>query len=144
HYNEKTGNDYSALEFFEAEFFPVMFDAEDYLHLMHVHNSPFFQRIYKKDREVYPDMRDALLRKNKFFNSIEEVVSGEEDLGGNLGVGFMAKGHDGTTSGQVSNIEAEFSESEILYSWIGGALGVGFGGGYDFLFESNDINWFLF
>ncbi|HKK44868.1 MAG TPA: hypothetical protein VJ964_05065 [Balneolaceae bacterium] len=144
YYNEKTGNDYSALEFFEEEFFPVVFDAEDHLHLMHVHNSPFFQRIYKKDREAYPDMRDALLRKYKFFDSIEEVVAGEDDLGGNLGVGFMAKGYDGTTSGQVSNLEAEFSKSDILYSWIGGALGVGFGGGYDFLFESNKINWFLF
>lgn len=144
YYNKKTGNDYSALEFFEKEFFPVVFDSEDHLHLMHVHNSPFFQRIYKKDREAYPDMRDAMLRKHKFFDSIEEVIKEEEDLGGNLGVGFMAKGYDGTTSGQVSNIEAEFSESEILYSWIGGALGVGFGGGYDFLFENNHINWFLF
>jgi|AntRauTorcE11898_2_1112593.scaffolds.fasta_scaffold00320_9 hypothetical protein len=143
-YNKKTGNNYSAMDFFEEEFFPVVFDAEDHLHLMHVHNSPFFQRIYQKDREAYPDMRDALVRKNKFFNSIEEVESGEEDLGGNLGVGFMAKGYDGTTSGQVSNIMVDFPESEILYSWFGGALGVGFGGGYDFLFQNEEINWFLF
>jgi len=143
-YNRETGNDYSALEFFEEEFFPVVFDAEDHLHLMHVHNSPFFQRIYKKDREAYPDQRDALIRKKKFFKSIEEVSTGEEHLGGNLAVGFMAKRNSGTTSGQVSNLSAEFTESEILYSWIGGALGVGFGGGYDFLFQDEEINWFLF
>ncbi|HKK44842.1 MAG TPA: hypothetical protein VJ964_04935 [Balneolaceae bacterium] len=143
YYNEKTGNDYSALEFFEKEFFPVVFDVEDHLHLMHVHGSAFFQpsykRLAKKEDVPVPDFR-----KEKFFNSIEDVITGESEPHGGVGVGYMAGGVEETTSGQVSNIDFELSRENLLYSWIGGALGVGFGGGYDFLFESNEINWFLF
>jgi hypothetical protein len=143
YYNKKTGNNYSALEFFEEEFFPVMFDSEDHLHLMHVHGSAFFQpsykRLAKKEDVSVPDFR-----KNKFFNSIEEVITEENEPHGGVGVGFMAGGVDETTSGQVSNIDYDFTKKNLLYSWIGGALGVGFGGGYDFLFENNNINWFLF
>ncbi|HEX6983612.1 MAG TPA: hypothetical protein VF181_12705 [Balneolaceae bacterium] len=141
-YNRKTGRNLSALEFFEEEFFPVLFDSEDYLHLMQVHNSPFFQRISKKDQN--PNIRDALIKKNKLLAKIEEYANGNDNLGGNIAVGFKAKEDIKSTSGQVSNILKGPSEEEVLYSWFGGALGAGFGGGYDFLFNNEKILWFIY
>jgi hypothetical protein len=41
-YNEKMQQEYTASEFFESVFFPVFFT--DDAHLMHVGNSPFFQK----------------------------------------------------------------------------------------------------
>lgn len=142
-YNRKTGNDYTALEFFEEEFFPVVFDAEDHLHLMHVHGSSFFQPAYSRLAEK-EDISVPEYRKQKFLESVEEVKAGEINPHGGVGVGFMAGGVEETTSGQVSSIDFDLTEENILYSWIGGALGVGFGGGYDFLFQNDEVNWFLF
>jgi len=142
-YNKKTGNNYSALEFFEEEFFPVVFDAEDKLHLMHVHGSSFFQPAYSRLAKK-EDMPVPKYRKQKFLESVEAVKNGETNPHGGVGVGFMAGGAEETTSGQVSSIDFDLTEESILYSWIGGALGVGFGGGYDFLFQNDEVNWFLF
>jgi hypothetical protein len=56
----------------------------------------------------------------------------------------MAGDIDKGTSGQISSIDFDLSEENILYSWFGGALGVGFGGGYDFLFENEELLWFIY
>jgi len=141
-YNKKTGNNLSALEFFEEEFFPVLFDAEDHLHLMQVTNSSFFQKISKKDQR--DDVRDSVIKKERFLNDVKEVSNGEKTISGAVAVGFMAGDIDKGTSGQISSIDFDLSEENILYSWFGGALGVGFGGGYDFLFNNEDLLWFLF
>jgi hypothetical protein len=142
-YNQKKGKNYSALEFFEKEFFSLMFDSEDYLHLMHVHGSSFFQpsysRLAKKENQPIP-----FYRKDKFLESVEAVSTGKTEPHGGVGVGFMAGGVEETTSGQVSTIDAELTEEKILYSWFGGALGIGLGGGYDFSFHNEDILWYLF
>lgn len=141
-YNSKTGKNLSAFEFFEEEFFPVLFDSEDYLHLMQVTNSSFFQKISKKDQNE--DIRDSVIKKDRFLNDVKEVSEGDKKISGAVAVGFMAGDIDKGTSGQISSIDFDLSEENILYSWFGGALGVGFGGGYDFLFENEDILWFLF
>lgn len=141
-YNRKTGKNLSALEFFEEEFFPVLFDSEDYLHLMQVTNSSFFQRISKKDQK--DDVRDSVIKKERFLEQIEEVSKGEKAVSGAVAVGYMAGDIDNSTSGQISTIDLDLSQENTLYSWFGGALGVGFGGGYDFLFSNEDVIWFLY
>jgi len=141
-YNKKTGKNLSALEFFEEEFFPVLFDAEDHLHLMQVTNSSFFQKISKKDQKE--NVRDSVIKKERFLQDVKEVSNGEKTISGAVAVGFMAGDIDKGTSGQISSIDFDLSEENILYSWFGGALGVGFGGGYDFLFENEELLWFLF
>ena len=141
-YNKKTGKNLSALEFFEEEFFPVLFDSEDHLHLMQVTNSSFFQKISKKDQN--DEVRDAVIKKERFLNDVKDVSNGEKTISGAVAVGFMAGDIDKGTSGQISSIEFDLSEDNILYSWFGGALGVGFGGGYDFLFNNEELLWFLF
>lgn len=141
-YNKETGKNLSALEFFEEEFFPVLFDAEDHLHLMQVTNSSFFQKISKKDQR--DDVRDSVIKKDRFLNDVREVSNGEKTISGAVAVGFMAGDIDKGTSGQISSIDFDLSEENILYSWFGGALGAGFGGGYDFLFNNEELLWFLF
>lgn len=142
-YNDKTGNDYSAKEFFDKEFFQLIFESEDHLHLMHVHGSPFFQPAYAKlaEKENIPI---PTYRKEKFEESIEDIKSGKITPHGGIGVGFMAGGVMETTSGQVSSIDLNLAGDNILYSWFGGALGIGFGGGYDFLFSNKELQWFIF
>lgn len=141
-YNQKTGANYSALEFFEEEFFPVLFDAEDHLHLMQVTNSSFFQRISKKDKKK--DLRDSVIKKDRFLEQIEEVEQGDKSISGAIAVGYMAGDLDSSTSGQISNIPLSLEQENILYSWFGGALGIGFGGGYDFLFKNDELLWFIY
>ena len=64
-FNKKTGKSLTALEFFEEEFFPLMFDSEDHLHLMHVHGSSFFQPSYSKLAQK-KDVPIPIYRKRKF------------------------------------------------------------------------------
>lgn len=141
-YNKKTGKNLSAMEFFEKEYFPVLFDADDHLHLLQVTNSKFFQKISKDDQRE--DVRDAVLKKERFLNDVKEVSNGEKTISGAVAIGFMAGDIDKSTSGQISYINFDLSEENILYSWFGGALGIGFGGGYDFLFNNEELLWFLF
>jgi hypothetical protein len=141
-YNQKTGNGYSALEFFEKEFFPVLFDAEDHLHLMQVTNSSFFQRLSKKDKKR--DLRRSVVKKERFLEQIEEVEQGNKAISGAIAVGYMAGDVDSSTSGQITTMDLDLSQENILYSWFGGALGIGLGGGYDFSFHNEDILWYLF
>lgn len=140
---QKTEKNISAKEFFDKEFFPVMFNSEDQKHLMHVHGSPFFQPSYKRlaQKEKIPI---PAYRKEKFEEALQDIDSGKIQPHGGIGVGFMAGGMGETTSGQVSSIDIGISEESILYSWFGGALGVGFGGGYDFLFSNPELQWFLY
>ena len=44
-YNNKTGNRFTAEEFFDREMYPLFFDDER--HLMHVSNSPFFSKPFR-------------------------------------------------------------------------------------------------
>lgn len=141
-YNNKTGKDLSTLEFFEEEFFPVLFDSEDHLHLMQVANSSFFQKISKKDKN--DEVRDSVIKKDRFLNDIKDVSNGEKTISGAVAVGFMAGDIDKGTSGQISSLDFDLSEDNILNSWFGGALGAGFGGGYDFLFDNEEVLWFLY
>jgi len=141
-YNKKTEKNLSALEFFEEEFFPVLFDSEDHLQLMQVTNSSFFQKISKKDRT--DKIRDSVIKKDRFLNDVEEVSKGKKTISGAVAVGFMAGDIDKGTSGQISSIDFDLSEENILFSWFGGALGIGFGGGYDFLFENDELLWFVY
>lgn len=142
-YNEKTGKNWSAEEFFEEAFFPIFFNTDDNFHLMQVHGSHFFQPSYKKLAEK-EGVSLPVFRKRKFEEALTAVDEGKESPHGGLGVGFKAGGVAESTSGQVSNIDVLTDKQTLLYSWLGGALGVGFGGGYDVLFNDPEINWFIY
>lgn len=143
-YNQKTGNDYSAIEFFDEEFFPVVFECDDKKQLYpFIHNSPFHQPSYsgiaKKE-----NIRVSEYRKEKFYEDLELVPKGEKSLSHSKLIGAKSGKNFDIPSGQVSNIDMEISKDKMIYSWIGGAFGIAFKGGYDILIDNNELNWHIF
>lgn len=143
HLEHKRGGKIDPKTFFDKEFWPKMFNAPDHQHLMQVHNSDFFQGSYKKSAEK-EGIALPLFRKSKFEISVKEVAKGDKHVSAGIGVGFMAGGPAETTFGQVTDLPLNFTEEELLCSWFGGALGIGFGGGYDFLTLKPEIFEFIY
>lgn len=135
-YNTKTDSDYTAERFFEEKFFPIFFNDER--HLMHVGNSPFFQKPKKEDVEKYGNKSLA-----QFENLKTKVAEDEPNM--SFFVGYAASGTQETTSGQVSSLKnLEIEPEEIYASWIGQALAVGVSGGNVFLLNEDEVLWQLY
>jgi hypothetical protein len=133
-YNEREGKNLSAEEFFEKEFFPLFFNNDR--HLLHVGNSPFFQK--PKDEDVKQYGNKSLAQYNNLKNAMETDVPNMS-----IFVGSAAKGLEGTTSGQVS-INPIIDKNEMYSSWMGEALGIGVSGGLVMLIDEPEILWILF
>ncbi|WP_329905113.1 hypothetical protein [Porphyromonas pogonae] len=134
-YNLKERKDFSAEDFFCEQFFPLFF--EDNSHLMHVGNSPFFQKPKAEDVEKCGGKSNAQLK------NLQRLI--EQDLPNmSIFVGYAAKDLEGTTSGQLSNIDAKIDKEEMYASWIGQALGIGLSGGYVILIDDDEILWLLY
>lgn len=134
-YNKKNGTEYTAEQFFDEIFFNLFFTDES--HLMHVSNSPFFQK---------PKEADIALHGSKSLAQLATLKSNIENDTPNMSiyVGAYAKDIGGTTSGQVSTINIEINSEEMYSSWIGEALAVGINGGFVMLIDNEDILWNLF
>jgi hypothetical protein len=134
-YNEREGKNLSAEEFFEKEFYPLFFKEEK--HLLHVGNSPFFQKPKEEDVKKYGSKSLAQ------YNNLKEAI--EYDIPNmSIFVGSAAKDVGGTTSGQVSNINFVADKDEMYASWMGEALGIGVQGRLIFLIDEPYILWTLF
>lgn len=127
--HQKT-DDYSAQQFFDEVMFPLFFDDEK--HLMHVSNSPFFQKPRQEDIDKYGSKSHAQYAKLK--NAIEN-----EPPNMSIYVGFAAKDIEGTTSGQLTDMDFKTDNEEVYASWIGEALAVGVSGGYVVLIDETEI-----
>lgn len=135
-YNTKTNSEYTAERFFEEKFFPIFFNDER--HLMHVGNSPFFQKPKKEDVTKYGNKSLA-----QFENLKAKVREDEPNM--SFFVGYAASGTQETTSGQVSSLQnLEIEPEEIYASWIGQALAVGVSGGNVFLLNEDEVLWQLY
>lgn len=134
-YNEKNKIDYTAEQFFEEVFFGLFFTDES--HLMHVGNSPFFQKPKETDIVLYGSKSLAQLAnlKNNIQNDTPNM---------SIYVGSSAKDIGGTTSGQVSSMAIQVDEDDMYASWIGEALAIGVNGGYVMLIDNDDILWNLY
>ena len=122
--------DYSAKQFFDEEMFPIFFDDER--HMMHVTNSPFFQRVSDNQRVLFDSVSEA-----QFANLKENIK--KKEIGGNIYVGYGSSDIASTTSGQMTNMEMLIDEDEIYASWIGQALAVGVKGGYANLMDRDEL-----
>jgi hypothetical protein len=141
-YNSKTGNHYSAAEFFDKEMFPLFFDDER--HLMHVSNSPFFQSPSEKEIKQ-SGLTRSKLQYQKLQQKIALVAAPEsEQADASIYVGFAANGPDQTTAGQVSNITWATSTDELYASWIGNALCARVEGSQCLLIDSEPVLWHLY
>lgn len=134
-YNDRKGTNYSAESFFNDYFFQLFFTDES--HLMHVGNSPFFQKPKAEDVRIYGSTTHAQL--NNLKTAIKEDVPNMSIL-----VGGAAKDIQGTTSGQVTSLERTVDTEEMYASWIGQALAIGVSGGYVMLIDEEKIFWILF
>lgn len=129
-YNQKEGVNLSAEDFFKEIFFPLFF--EDDSHLMHVGNSPFFQKPKAEDVQKYGGKAKA-----QFANLQRAIEKDAPNM--SIFVGYAAKDVGGTTSGQLSDIKVEIDKDEMYASWIGQAFGVGVSGGYVLLMEEEAV-----
>jgi hypothetical protein len=127
---EKKPHSYTAREFFEEEFFPIYF--QDDRHLMHVGNSPFFQKTKEEDNLKYGSKSKAQLN-----NLIRKIEQGEPS--GSIFVGYGAEEIQATSSGQISSIKLKIDEEEMYTSWIGQALSIGVNGGLVMLVDNSEI-----
>ncbi|MCO6497955.1 MAG: hypothetical protein J5I50_09855 [Chitinophagaceae bacterium] len=134
-YNEREGKNLTAEEFFNDYFFELFF--RDGSHLMHVGNSPFFQKPKKEDVEKFGS--PSLAQLHNLQTAIKEDVPNMS-----IYVGSAAKDLQGTTSGQVTSIDFQTDAEEMYASWIGEALAIGVSGGYVMLIDEEEIFWTLF
>lgn len=143
-YNKKTSKNYSALEFFEKEFFPVVFQCEDKKQLFpFIHNSAFNQNSYPRLAKK-EGMAVSKYRKQRFYEDLELIPKGEKSLSHSALVGAKSGSSFDVTSGQVSNIDFEINKKDIILSWIGGAFGIGLKGRYDLLINDNELLWYIY
>jgi len=132
-YNEKTGLQITAKEFFENEYFEYFFNHPKYMQW--VTNSPFVQM--KSGQKLHLLIPEE--RRDKLKNLHTKICEGEKDA--SIAIGFPASEvkEFATTSGMVTDIELLLDEEDAYYSWIGGGLGVGVAGGYSIFFDQPDI-----
>src|ERR1700694_1747546 len=142
-YNENKTRKLSANEFFDEVMFPVFFDTEiDSLHLMNGGNSAFGQPAHvKKERG---SLGLGQLRREIFRNDVSEVLRGKRNVGYSTCIGFSADDLDGTTTGQVSHLRGGIGESEVYFTWIGAACGLGIAGGINILIDNKQLLNYLF
>lgn len=134
-YNEREGKNLSAEEFFEKVFFSLFFNDDK--HLLHVGNSPFFQK--PKEEDVKKHGGKSLAQ----YNNLKEAI--KNDIPNmSIFVGSAAKDVEGTTSGQVSSINVIADKDEMYASWMGEALGIGISGGMVMLIDEPDVLWALY
>lgn len=129
------GHDYSASQFFADEMFSLFFESDK--HLMHVGNSPFFQK--PKEEDVVKHGSKAL---TQFFNFRKKINKGVPS--GDIYVGFGAEEIQATSSGQLTSIDFKTSSEDMYASWIGEALGIGVNGGFVMLINEELILLALF
>lgn len=134
-YNEREGKNLSAEEFFEKEFFPLFFNNEK--HLLHVGNSPFFQKPKEEDVKKYGSK--SLAQYNNLKKAIDNDIPNMS-----ISVGSEAKDTESTTSGQVSSLDLKSDKDEMYASWMGEALGIGISGGFIMLIDEPEVMWTLY
>jgi len=134
-YNQRNNTSLSAKAFFDEVLFPLFFDDDK--HLMHVSNSPFFQKPNAMAMEGGVTKSQAQLY--KLHDDIETQVPNMA-----IFVGYAAKDILGTTSGQLTSMSVKIDSEEMYASWIGEGLAVGVNGGFVILIDETEVIWNLF
>ena len=128
-YNVKYEKNYTAKDFFDKVFFPLVLDSPKYLQW--VQNSPFVQM--KQGQRV--ETLTSEERREKLSEFHEKILMGSQDA--SVALGYAASEEKGfaTTSGQVTNMELSITAEDVYLSWIGACLGLGVKGGISILFD---------
>lgn len=131
-YNEREDTHYDARTFFTDKFCPLFFDHHKYM--MTAGNSPL-----ENPKLSWGDMMSGKKpwetpeqRKDRFAKLMEKIGSGVNDA--SVARGFPITDIEGTTSGQVTDMDVPLSQDDVMLSWVGDALGVGVQGRLSLLF----------
>jgi len=138
-WNERTGQDLSARQFFDKEMFPLFYDSPKYLQW--VPSSAFAQDLDKEGKALVKSGHSPYEIK---LTKLHEKVNGNLTPDASFVIGFPAAGTAGTTSGQVSGVGPRVAAEDMYCSWIGGALGVGVSGGLSMLLDEDEVLWSLY
>lgn len=138
-WNVKFKKKYSAKEFFEKEYIPLVFDHPKYL--MTGGNSPLENPKIQWKLGKTPNKEERSERIKKTILKIESPA-----FDASIALGFPASDEEefATTSGLVSDIVYPFSTDDKYLSWIGASLGVGVAGGYSIYFDHPQMLLMLF
>jgi hypothetical protein len=143
--NVRDGRDRSPAEFFDEEFFPLVFGHDQYL--MPAGNSKFGQLVNnrkkhrasaEKEGRTWNESEKERLRLGALAEFHEAAVEATEPQS-HLVLGGYARGSDGTTSGQVTSLDHQATADEVYLSWIGAATGAGVAGGLVLLIDHDDV-----
>ena len=128
-YNVKYEKNYTAKDFFDKVFFPLVLNSPKYLQW--VQNSPFVQM--KQGQRV--ETLTSEERREKLSEFHQKILMGSQDA--SVALGYAASEEKGfaTTSGQVTNMELSITAEDVYLSWIGACLGLGVKGGISILFD---------
>ena len=127
-YNVKYEKNYTAKDFFDKVFFPLVLDSPKYLQW--VQNSPFVQKKQGKRVETLTSGE----RKERLSEFHQKILMGSRDASVALGYAASDENSFATTSGQVTNMELSITAEDVYLSWIGACLGLGVKGGISILF----------
>lgn len=128
-YNKKLNQKQTAESFFDQVLFPLFFDHEQ--HLMHVGNSPFFQKPKKEDVE-----KAGSPSKAQYANLKEKMENDRPNM--SIFVGYRADDIKKVTTGQMTDLpDLHIDKEEMYASWIGQALAIGVSGGNVFLLKDD-------
>ena len=100
------------------------------------------KKISKKGIEIIKTLNENERRKLlNDFNKKAQNAAKNNEFDGSIAIGFPAAAIDdfATTSGLVSDINIQFMEDDIYYSWIGNGFSIGVAGGFSILFNDEDI-----
>ena len=128
-YNVKYEKNYTAKDFFDKVFFPLVLDSPKYLQW--VQNSPFVQKKQGKRVETLTSGE----RKERLSEFHQKILMGSRDASVALGYAASDENSFATTSGQVTNMELSITAEDVYLSWIGACLGLGVKGGISILFD---------
>lgn len=143
--NLRDGRDRSPAEFFDEEFFPLVFGHDQYL--MPAGNSKFGQLVNnrkkhqaaaKREGRAWDEVEKARLRLGALAD-FHEVAAEATEPQSHLVLGGYARGSDGTTSGQVTSLDHQATADEVYLSWIGAATGAGVAGGLVLLIDHDEV-----
>lgn len=130
-YNRKYEKELTAKEFFEQEYFEMIYNHDKFMQW--IQNSPFDQ--LQKQKKHFSELE----RRKKLAELTSNIESGI--INGSTAFGFPASMNKGfaTTSGLVTDINRSITPNEAYFSWIGSGLGIGIEGGFSFYFDEPKI-----
>ncbi|MCG8330221.1 MAG: hypothetical protein MI974_21155 [Chitinophagales bacterium] len=138
-YNERTGNGYSAKEFFEKEYIQTFFNHP--LYMMSGGNSPLENPKISWKKGIRPSDEE---RKDRITRTIAKIESPLLDASVAIGYPASEEKEYATTSGLITDMSIKVLAEDKYLSWIGSGFGCCVKGGLSIFFSEPIILWTIY